>query len=970
MRHLRTLLCAFATVLAVSAQAQKSYHYSTVEGDAMNARIYTLDNGLKVYMSVNKERPRLQANIAVKTGSRNDPAETTGLAHYLEHLMFKGTQKFGTIDYAKEKPYLDEITKRYESYRKLTDPMQRKQAYHEIDSVSQLAAKYNIPNEYDKLMASIGSEGSNAYTSNDVTCYVENIPNNEIENWAKVQSDRFQNMVIRGFHTELEAVYEEKNITMASDDDKEYAALWKLLTPTHPYGTQTTIGEQEHLKNPSIVNIQNYFHQYYVPNNVAIILAGDFDPDKTIAIIDKYFGNWKKSDKLSRPEFAVQPKITAVKDTSVVGNDAENIMLGWQFKGANNLQNDTLGIIAGMLANGKAGLLEVDLEQQMKLSQAGAYADNLHDYTAFVIQGVPNKDQKLEDVRALLLEEMDKLRRGEFSDDLLPAVIANKKLDFYKGLDSNDSRASMMGDAFINDQDWSRVALQLDRQSKLTKQDIVDFANKYLRSDNFVCVYKRTGEDATIKKIEKPVITPIPANREYESDFVKEIKNSEVAPIQPQFVDYKKDLTVTKTSKNLPLLYKQNTQDGLFNLVFRYDFGDEDDLRYSYAADYLNYIGTDKMSVSDIKQAFYKLACNYSVAQGSKSLQISLNGLNENLPAALRLLENVLHNAKADKTSWNQFIDLIEKNQADAKTNQKENFSRLWAYSTYGTYNTYLNSISPEKLRQSNPQDFISLLGGLSNLEHSVLYYGPYSEKELNALLAKEHKTAKKLAAVPQGKKYEKQVITKNEIYIAPYEAKNIYLRTYQNQGKPFTADNMAVVSLFNEYFGGGMNAIVFQELRETRGLAYNAGSNYVRPDDKNGSECFFTHIISQNDKMTDCIKVFNEIINDLPQNEAAFNLAKQSLTKSLQSSRTTKFNVILSYLNAKKKGLDYDPNKKLYEDLPALTLQDITNFEKQNVVGKPYRMVILGDENNLDMEALEKIAPIKRLSQKDIFGY
>lgn len=970
MRHLRTLLCAFATVLAVSVQAQKSYHYSTVAGDAMNARIYTLDNGLKVYMSVNKERPRLQANIAVKTGSRNDPAETTGLAHYLEHLMFKGTQRFGTIDYAKEKPYLDEITKRYESYRKLTDPMQRKQAYHEIDSVSQLAAKYNIPNEYDKLMASIGSEGSNAYTSNDVTCYVENIPNNEIENWAKVQSDRFQNMVVRGFHTELEAVYEEKNITMASDDDKEYAALWKLLTPTHPYGTQTTIGEQEHLKNPSIVNILNYFHQYYVPNNVAIILAGDFDPDKTIAIIDKYFGNWKKSDKLSRPEFAVQPKITAVKDTSVVGNDAENIMLGWQFKGANNLQNDTLGIIAGMLANGKAGLLEVDLEQQMKLSQAGAYADNLHDYTAFVIQGVPNKDQKLEDVRALLLEEMDKLRRGEFSDDLLPAVIANKKLDFYKGLDSNDSRASMMGDAFINDQDWSQVALQLDRQSKLTKQDIVDFANKYLRSDNFVCVYKRTGEDATIKKIEKPIITPIPANREYESDFVKEIKNSEVAPIQPQFVDYKKDLTVTKTSKNLPLLYKQNTQDGLFNLVFRYDFGDEDDLRYTYAADYLNYIGTDKMSVSDIKQAFYKLACNYSVAQGSKSLQISLNGLNENLPAALRLLENVLHNAKADKTSWNQFIDLIEKNHADAKTNQKENFSRLWAYSTYGAYNTYLNSISPEKLRQSNPQDFISLLGGLSNLEHSVLYYGPYSEKELNALLAKEHKTAKKLASVPQGKKYEKQVIAKNEIYIAPYEAKNIYLRTYQNQGKPFTADNMAVVSLFNEYFGGGMNAIVFQELRETRGLAYNAGSYYVRPSEKNGTECFFTHIISQNDKMTDCIKVFNDIINNLPQNVAAFNLAKQSLTKSLQSSRTTKFNVILSYLNAKKKGLDYDPNKKLYEDLPALTLQDITNFEKQNIVGKPYRMVILGDEKNLDMEALEKIAPIKRLSQKDIFGY
>ena len=543
------MLAALFTSGALCASA-KDYHYTTVPGDAMQTRIYTLDNGLKVYMSVNKEKPRLQVNIAVKTGSRNDPAETTGLAHYLEHLMFKGTKKFGTIDAAKEKPYLDEITRRYETYRKLTDPAQRKQAYHEIDSISQLAAKYNIPNEYDKLMSSIGSEGTNAYTSNDVTCYVENIPNNEIENWAKVQSDRFQNMVIRGFHTELEAVYEEKNISMASDATKEFAALWSLLTPTHPYGTQTTIGEQEHLKNPSIINIQNYFHRYYVPNNVAIVMAGDFDPDKTIALIDQYFGSWKKSDNLSRPEFEAQPAITAVKDTTVVGKEQENMMLAWLFKGVNDQQNDTLDVISDLLANGKAGLFEVDLEQKMKLASAGAFNYGLHDYTAFIVQALPNKGQKLEDTRALVLDEMGKLRRGEFADELLPAVMANKKLNFYKGLDDNENRASIMVDAFINDQKWEDVAKQLDRQSKLTKKDIIDFANKHLRADNFVCVYKRIGEDKTLKKIEKPAITPIPANREYESDFVKEIKNAEVAPIQPEFLDFKKDLTVTKTARS------------------------------------------------------------------------------------------------------------------------------------------------------------------------------------------------------------------------------------------------------------------------------------------------------------------------------------------------------------------------------------------------------------------------------------
>lgn len=884
--------------------------------------------------------------------------------------MFKGTQNFGTTDHAKEKPYLDEITRRYESYRKLTDPAQRKQAYHEIDSVSQLAAKYNIPNEYDKLMASIGSQGTNAYTSNDVTCYVENIPNNEIENWAKVQSDRFQNMVIRGFHTELEAVYEEKNISMASDNTKEFAALWKLLTPTHPYGTQTTIGEQEHLKNPSIINIQNYFHRYYAPNNVAICLAGDFDPDQTIAIIDKYFGSWKKNENLSRPEFSLQPDITAVKDTAVVGKEAENVMLAWKFKGANDKESDVLDVIEDMLSNGKAGLMEVDLEQQMKLASAGAFVYGLHDYSAFILAGNPNKGQKLEEVRSLMLQEMAKLRRGEFDNDLLPSVIANKKLNFYRGLDSNDNRASIMVDAFINDEKWEDVAGKLERQSKLTKQDIVDFANKYLRDDNFVCVYKRMGEDTTLKKIEKPAITPIPANREYESAFVKEIKNAQVPEIQPQFLDFKKDLTVGKTSRKLPLVYKQNTQDDLFNLVFRYEFGDEDDIRYSYAAQYLDYIGTDKKSVSAIKQAFYKLACNFSVSQGSKTLQISLNGLNENLPAALQLTEEILHHAKADKTSWNQFIDLIEKQQQDAKTNQQSNFSHLWSYSTYGAYNPIRNAIKTADLRKMDPQELVNLLGGLNNIEHTVAYYGPYSEKQLNALLAKEHKTAKKLAAVPEGKEYKMEEIKQNEIYIAPYDAKNIYLRSYQNTGKKSDVKDGGLISLFNEYYGGGMNTIVFQELRETRGLAYNAGAAYYTPVRKDEKDYFMRHVITQNDKMMDCIHVFDEITDNLPQNEASFNLAKQNLMKSIQSRRVTKAGVINAYFNAKLMGIDYDVTKLYYEQLPSLTLQDITNFEKQNIVGKPYRMVILGDEKNLDMKSLEKIAPIKRLSQEEIFGY
>ncbi len=964
----KTFIFALMCLLSLTAAA-KDYHYTTVPGDLTQTRIYHLENGLTVYLSVNKERPRLQANIAVRTGSRNDPAETTGLAHYLEHLMFKGTKQFGVTDPAAEAPYLDDIEARYEVYRTLTDPAARKQAYHEIDSVSQLAARYFIPNEYDKLMSAIGSEGTNAYTSNDVTCYVENIPSNEIENWARVQSDRFQNMVIRGFHTELEAVYEEKNIGMAQDNRKIWEALYAKMFPTHPYGTQTTIGTQEHLKNPSITNIKNYFKRYYVPNNVAICMAGDFDPDQVIAIIDRYFGSWKPSPNLSFPQFAPLAPITHPLDTTVLGKEAEYLFMGWRFGQANNGQTDTLNLISQVLANGKCGLFEIDLEQKMKLNSAGAFADEMADYSPFVLYGYPKDNQTLDEVKALLLEELGKLKRGEFDDDLIPAVINNAKLSFYRSIQNNNNRASMMVNAFINGQKWEDVAHYVERISKISKQDVVDFANRYL-NDNYVCVYKKTGDDPSQVKIDKPEITAIPTNRDLSSQFLNEIKNSYVKPIEPRFLDFEKDLTISKTKKGLPLYYKHNDEDGLFTLAFVYDFGEESDINLSYGPGYLEYIGTDKMSVSEVKQEFYKLACNYSISVGAFNTTVSLTGLNESMPQALALLENLMQNAKADQDTYSKYVDLILKNREDSKKNQRSNFSALTNYVQFGPYNSVRNMLNEQQLRAANPQHFIDLLSGLKNYEHTVMYYGPMGEKELDKLISKTHKTTKRLSPVPAGKEYTEQLTPRNEVYIAPYEAKNIYMMQYHNEGKHFNLDEAPVRVMFNEYFGGGMNTIVFQELRESRGLAYSASASYSTPFRLNHPEGCYTYIISQNDKMMDCIKVFNEILDTIPQSQSAFDIAKQSAIKSLQTARTTKFGILNAYYRAKKRGFDFDLNERIYKALPSVTLQDIVDFEQKNMARKTYKYIVLGDEKELDMKALEKIGPIHRLTTEEIFGY
>jgi predicted Zn-dependent peptidase len=362
----RILLFAATAVLLLMASCSQ-YKYETVSGDPLGTKIYTLENGLKVYMSVNKETPRIQADIAVKVGGKNDPSETTGLAHYFEHLMFKGTINFGTSDYETEKVYLDQIESLFETYRTTTDEAERASIYHLIDSISYLASEYFIPNEYDKLMSLIGSEGTNAYTSTDMTVYVEDIPANQIENWARIQADRFMNPVIRGFHTELETVYEAKNMSLTQDFRKSLEALDAILFPDHPYGTQTVLGTQEHLKNPSITNIKKYHQTYYVPNNIAICLSGDFDPDEMVAIIEKYFGQMQPNENLPELKLKTESKLTAPVEKEVYGLDAENVMMGWKYPGASEKDALIAEVVSNVLYNGSAGLIDLNLNQKQAI---------------------------------------------------------------------------------------------------------------------------------------------------------------------------------------------------------------------------------------------------------------------------------------------------------------------------------------------------------------------------------------------------------------------------------------------------------------------------------------------------------------------------------------------------------------------------------------------------------------------------
>lgn len=961
-------LLLFAVIVFTANAVAQQYRYETVPNDPMGVRIYTLDNGLKVYMSVIKDEPRIQTFVAVRVGSKNDPKETTGLAHYFEHMMFKGTPDFGTLDWESEKVLIDQIEQLFEVYRNETDSLKRAAIYHKIDSISFEASKLAIPNEYDKLMTAIGSTGTNAATSNDYTIYIENIPSNQLENWAIIQANRFSHPVLRLFHTELETVYEEKNMSLTNDWRKANEALLRGLFPNHPYGQQTTLGEAEHLKNPSMKNIREFFDKYYVPNNMAVILAGDFNPDEAIKVVAKHFGILKAKPL---PEFSIVPEepIIQPKEYEVVGLEAENVSIGFRFAGAASADADMLSLINSILFNGKAGLIDLNINKKQLALRAYASARVMTDYSILQLGGQNKMGQSLEEVKDLLLKQVELLKKGEFPDWMLEAAINNYKLNRMKTIESAPSRARLMMNAFLNGIEWEKVVNSIERLQKISKDDVVQFANYYL-GDNYVVVYKRQGKPQDMTKVAKPPITPIHINRDVESDFLKKVKETKVTPVEPVFIDYNKDVTKIKLNKNIEVLYKHNNENGTFSLVYYYPFGRLSNPALTHAADYIQLLGTTKLSAEEVSQEFYRLACTFNINVYNEDIYITLSGLSENADKALNLMESLLNDCQPDESALKAYIANLIKARNDAKKSQSSVFNALVNYATYGESNPQKYILSEKELNELKPEDLIGLIKSLANYHHTILYYGPLSQNDLKAMLTKVHRLPKKFKPTPTNKKFEPIETNSDKVFFANYDAKQSYLQTL-SRGPKYDDKLYSIITMYNEYFGGGMNAIVFQEMREKRGLAYTARSRYTIP--RNPDEYFInmSYIATQNDKVIDAFNAFNELFNDMPENAIGFELAKESLISNIRNNRITKMRILLNYLNAKRMGWTEDVRKKLYIQIPTFTFSDVKSFQEKFVRGKAKTYVILGKESDMEFQELERLyGPVTKLTLEELFGY
>ena len=945
------------------------YTYKYISNDPMKARFYTLKNGLTVILSVNKKDPRIQTLIGTRAGSDNDPKDHTGLAHYLEHLLFKGTQHYGSLDWAKEKPLIGEISDLYDKYNQTTDPAARKAVYHAIDSVSGVAARYAIANEYDKMMSGMGAQGTNAHTWVEETIYEEDIPSNAIDKYLTVQAERFRDPVFRLFHTELEAVYEEKNRGLDNDGRKVYETMLAALFPTHNYGQQSTIGTIEHLKNPNLKAIREFYNEYYVPNNMAVVMAGDFDPDYVIKSIDQKFSYMKaKPVKEYKPAPEAPIKSPVVKE--VLGPDAESVDIAFRMPGAlDTKSNLVLGVMSSILQNGKAGLLDLNINKQQKVLNANAGVMGLKDYSIFSLSGKAKQGQTLEEVKALLLGQLDILKKGEFDETLVKAIVNNAKLSELQGLENNNNRATALMDGFIKSrgQNWAYDVAYVDDMGTVTKKQIVDYANKYLR-DNYVIVYKRKGEDKNTQKVEKPAITPVEVNREAQSPFLKEIAAMPATPVKPQWLDYEKDIQTT-TVGNTDMMYVQNKDNALFRLYYRFDMGSWNNKKLPLAAQYLQYLSTDKYTTEQISKEFYNIACNFSVNTTAENTTIIISGLQDNFDKAVSLFEHVIANCQPNEEALAALKGRLQKARADSKLNKGAIMKGVINYAMYGAKNPFNDQLTQAELDGITAAELTNILHELPTYKHTVIYWGPQPLATAAADIKKLHPLPASFKAIPAAEKFVKVDQQKNQVLFADYDMVQTEVNWLRNSAV-YDPAKTGIVSLFNNYFGGGMGSVVFQTIRESKALAYSTYAFYAPPAKKDERYSIVAYVGSQADKMDDAIHGMNELLNDIPRSDKLLETARKSLKQDIETERITNDGIIFSYLAAQKLGLKTDIRKEVYASIDKMNFDEVKQFHDQYIANKPYTYCIVASAKKISEDDLKKYGEVKKLSLEEIFGY
>ena len=934
----------------------------------LNVKEYILSNGLTVWLNEDSSQPKVIGSIIVKAGAKDSP--NTGIAHYFEHIMFKGTNKIGTTNYAEEKVWLDSISNKYDKLAGTADEAQRLEIQKEINELSIQAADYVIPNEFNRLISQYGGTGLNAGTSWDFTMYFNTFSPQYMAQWCEINSERLINPVFRMFQSELETVYEEKN--MYADMLGSQAAeriIGEFFKP-HPY-QYPILGSTESLKNPKLSDMEEFFNTYYVAGNMGLILSGHFHSEDVLPILENTFGKIRKGE-VAKQDIEMPAPINGKIDFTAkipIPIVRANALL-WRGVPSNHPDEVALNLVMSLLSNeNKTGLLD-KLTIDGKLMMSAGLSLSMNDAGAIALIAIPNIPfQTYRSAQKRLFSAIEKIKNGDISDEMFQSLKLEQQRNYLLELESLDKRNQKMIEVFAKGLTWNDYLEQAEKIETITKQDVIAIANKYLTS-NYFDVKKKTGKYPNAK-IEKPPFKAIETtNREEESDYSKWLQTIESADFTPRFLNFDEEANTTAINNNqlVTLYHTANEMNSVFNLTMRFEIGSRELPTLPPLVSYLNYIGTDKYTVDEFNQKLQELGSTLNFNASAAQFTVSVSGFDNAFEETFDLVIHFLTNLEADKSKLKKVVK--ERNLEDKATRKSsDELSKAMAEQVkYGDNSAYLTRLSLKEMKRLSAQQLTLTLQKVLSTQTSIHYSGTLPSTDVSDVVGK-YFAADKVINESVNPTFRDGLTYSNAkvFFFNDPKATQSIVQAYMHGPKQSEVEAKFLSQLFNTYFGAGMSSLMFQEIREFRSLAYRASSTIENPPVKlsDKSMLFNMHLSTQADKTTDALQALQSLLVDMPLSEKRLDAAKENLINQAQSAYPNFRDKSQRIAQYKQLGYTEDPNKQLVDEVSGMTLSDLERFYKQHIQGQTVVYVVIGNKKNIDMTQLQQMGEFEEMKLK-----
>ncbi len=946
--------------------ATSKWQPKTFTDDPLHVQQYVLDNGLTVMLTENHERPEVFGAVVVRTGGKNDPPDNTGMAHYLEHMLFKGTQDLGTTNWKAEAPLQSRLEQLYDELGRATDDEARKAIGKKISATVDKTYAYAVPNELDQLLEAIGGTGVNAFTTYDETVYHNTFPASQIDSWLKIYAHRFVNPVFRLFPTELEAVYEEKNIAIDTTGYELFRGFMRGAFPGHPYGTNDILGEVEHLKRPSLTAMKAYFERYYVPSNMALVLSGDFDAQQVIHVIDEQFGGWKAGPDPNPPKSEV-PAFEPGQRLSLRATPVRAGAIAYRTVPESHPDFAALKIARGLLSNEQRSGFIDRLSDDGKLLYALHVPADFTDHNLDVVAYVPRLvTQTFRGAESLVASQFRRIAEGDFDDAQFFALKEGLIVQEAKRFEDNRERALAVAHAFVAHGSWGGHVAYLRRLEGLTKADVLRVAGG-LFDDRRLTLRSRMGFPNKTR-LQKPDTPPVEPRKGAHSKFFEALQVAEKPAPKLRYVDVASQIERVDVSDTVVLRRNDNPYNDLYRLDLRFGAGEDAVAAATMLDDYLGRIGTQAHPGKSFRRQLFDLSTTLTATAELDRFVVRLEGPQAHMKEALALLAELMEAPAPDRKALRQLRREIWAFRRYERKDPPNVGRALRDVVLYGDNARTRREVGPGRARRLGHRKLVDAWDEVRSHEVEVGYVGNASAQEVADLVRETLPLPAAPVPAVAHVVYPRKVPPETTVYFVPRRDAVQTQLWFAVEGDPLQPDERAGADAFEAYFGGSMAGLVFQEIREYRALAYAAKGAYWRDEEPTQKGYLVGYVGCQADKTFDAIDVMMQLITDMPERPERIDLVRGALVRG-QETESPPFRDLQDTVDDwKLLGYAGDPRRELGAAYDALSFETIETFYRAHVAGRPVSIMVVGDPRKVKPKDLRKYGKLVRVREGSLY--